>query len=206
MFITINRLLKILLFLLLFLPFLTLTVQAEIWQELKGELQKQLEEDPQDVLLNFQLGVAQAKLGEIEKAFERFNEMKELEGTIKPEEVPAYYLELLQEGEDTLIHLSYLAFAYHVINDYQKSREAFEELIQLEPHNIWNYNYLALVYRDLQMLTEAEQVLLDSLALESNNYTRFILGLVYYDQGRYVRALVEFGRARSVARSIFEMQ
>lgn len=199
-------LLKSLLLLLLFVVSFTPLVYSKTWTVLEEEMKERLQDNPQDLLLNFQLGVAYAKTGKIEKAFESFNQMKEKEDTIKPEEVPAIYQQRLEDGGDPLIHLSYLAFAYHVLNDYQQSRAAFEELLVLEPKNIWNYNYLGLVYRDLKMLPEAEQVLLDSLSLESNSYTRFILGLVYYDQGRYVRALIEFGRARDVAKTIFDMR
>ncbi len=181
---------------------LPLSASSHSWKEIEEELIDDLEKSPHDLLLTFELSVCYAKTGRIEEAYALFNALKEMDSTIKPEEVPAIYREKLEEGEgeEYPINLSYLAFAYYVINDYQSAIEAFMELIDLEPDSIWNYNYLALIYRDLDLLLEAEKILKESLVLEENSYTRFILGLTYYDQGRYVRALLEFGRARDVAR------
>lgn len=194
------------LFILLLVILFSTLAYASPWPQIEEHIKKELQNNPKDRLLNFQLGVCYAKTGRIKEAFDTFNTLKELKDDLKPEEVPSLYLKRLEEGGDRLLNLSYLAFAYHVINDYQKSKEAFLELIQLEPDNIWNYNYLALVYRDLKELALAEGLLKESLALEQNSYTRFILGLVYYDKGSYLKAIIEFGRARDVARTIFDMR
>lgn len=181
---------------------LPLSASSHAWKEIEEELIHEIEKSPHDLLLTFELGVCYAKTGQIEEAYDLFNALKEMDSTIRPEEVPAIYREKLEEreGEEYPINLSYLAFAYYVINDYQNAVHAFLELIELEPESIWNYNYLALIYRDMGLLQEAEMTLKESLVLEENSYTRFILGLIYYDQGRYVRALLEFGRARDIAR------
>lgn len=188
----------------------SIPASADLWLEVEEEMSKALEKNPHDPLLHFKIGVSYAKTGRVEEAFERFNILKEMEDDIDLEESPSIFIEKIEEegeeGEDYIINLSYLAFSYHVINEYEKCRRAFEELILLEPDNIWNYNFLALVYRDLKLFKEAERVLEKSLMIEKNSFTRFILGLVYYDLGHYIKALIEFGRARDVARTLLELQ
>lgn len=203
-----NKSILLFLILLLYLAsgLLPAPVYANIWYEIEEEMARKLEVNPHDPHLHFQIGVSYAKTGRIEKAYERFDILKEMADAIDLEESISVYMQKIDEGEDYLVNLSYLAFAYYVIKAYEESREALEELVLLEPHTIWNFNYLALVYRDLKLFDKAEKTLLESLEIEKNNYTRFILGLVYYEQGRYIKALIEFGRSRDVARAILDLQ
>ena len=186
-------------FVLLFSP--SLQGENVCWEEVVKENYSLLEEDPEDIFLNFQLGVSYAKTGRVEPAFEKLNTLKDLGGEKIKSQVPEYYQNKLGENntKDYIKNLSYLSFAYYANNENHRAKESFKELISVEPDNIWNYNYLALVHRELEEYQEAQNLLQQSLDIENNNYTRFLLGVAYYDQGKVFRALVQVGRAGSVA-------
>ncbi|MCK8828212.1 tetratricopeptide repeat protein [Natroniella acetigena] len=173
------------------------------WQDIITERDKILGQED-DLKAKYELAVAYANLGEIEKVNDIFDyldeEVEDYEEKI--EEMIEDYQVKLASNPDHIELLNYLAFAYYINRDYQEAEDKFERVIELDPKNIWSYNYLAVVNYKLEDYDRAEENLKYSLELEKNPYTHFLLGANYHKQRNYFRAVYHISRGRRAV-SIF---
>ncbi|TDX53256.1 tetratricopeptide repeat protein [Orenia marismortui] len=170
------------------------------WESIAQEKFILVQQGRSKLVTEYELAVAYANLGEIEEATKIFRNLKEEEVQIEvlQEMIPKYEAALEKESPP-IIAANYLAFAYYISKDYEKSEEKFDLIIDLDPKNIWGYNYRAVVQHKLKEYDKAHQSLMKSLKLDDNEYTHFLLGANYYKTGNIFKALYHVGRGRKAA-------
>lgn len=181
---------------------------AEVdWQKLKIENRNMLKSDPDNILVNFRLVVALANLGKVKEAYILIEGMKEKVSIEKfKEEVDSYIDSLNKKNEkNNLLILNYSAFSEMIRNDYENAAVNFKRIKKIDPENVWIRNYLAASYVELNQYELAETELEKALAIKENEYSRLILGVIYYNQGNYLKALQEFSRSGDLFEIILEM-
>ncbi|SJZ60142.1 tetratricopeptide repeat protein [Selenihalanaerobacter shriftii] len=151
-----------------------------------------------DIKKHFKLGVAYANLGKIDLAKKEFDILNELENEQKTEQIIEEYKIKSKKDPNNLFYLNYLGFAYYANDDYQLSLDIFKKIVKKDPKNIWSYNYLGTIYGKLENYDEAEKVLKKSMEIESDKYTHFLLGAVYYKSGHIFKALYHMGHSGNV--------
>ncbi len=189
-------------FTLLFNPQLLLAIEQVDWQELHQRSEQKLENYPEDIITNFNYSISLANLGKIEEAYDYFNKMskviplKDFNKALNP------YLQQLDVREDDILLLNYAAFSASFNSTYKKSIKYFERIVELEPDNIWIKNYLAAAYIEVQEYKIAKKILLNTLKIKENQYSHLLLGVIYYNQGETIKALIELSRSGSLATRI----
>lgn len=170
-------------------------VYSENWKNIKNTSKKALDTNPDDIMANFQYSISLANLGKIEEAYNHFElikdeiELDSFNRTLRP------YIKKLEQNPEDILLLNYAAFAATINNDYQKSAEHFENIIEIESKNVWIMNYLAATYLELEKYEKAISILNKATDIKDNKYSHLLLGMVYYKQGRIIRALLEMGKS-----------
>ena len=173
--------------------------QAE-WEEVAQERKENLQENPQDYLSKYELAVAYANLGKIEKATNLFKSLKKVKNEEKKlkKVIKDYEKELAPNKPDIRL-INFLAFAYYTIDDYEESNKLFKDIVSLDAKNIWSYNYLAVTQHELKKYDKAKKTLRKSLEISDNEYTHFLLGANYYKQGNLFQAFYHVRKGRKAA-------
>jgi tetratricopeptide (TPR) repeat protein len=186
-------------FLLIFLIITVLSVNLVLastdkqgfWLALQEECQSELEEKPEDILINYQLSISMVNLGQIEEALEHFNHISSKISLEDFNECIDPYLELLRKNPDDILLLNYAAFSKIINLDYRGSINYFERIIELEPENVWIQNYLAATLVELEEYREADQVLCQAISIKDNRYSHLLLAIVNYKTGNLLKAITE---------------
>jgi tetratricopeptide (TPR) repeat protein len=106
----------------------------------------------------------------------------------------------LETAEDAASHYFTLGVLYDKQGDVTQSIASMKRVISLEPENAEALNYLGYTYADKGIrLDEAEGLIQKALLIRpEDGYIVDSLGWVYYQQGRYEKALRELERAQSL--------
>lgn len=198
----INTYMITLLFILLINPQLLQAVEYVDWKELLQKSSQILENYPEDIIANFNYSISLANLGKIEEAYDYFNKMnnviplKDFNKALNP------YIQQLDEKEDDILLLNYAAFSASFNSKYKESIKYFERILELEPDNVWIKNYLAAAYIEIKEYAKAEEILLNTLKIKENQYSHLLLGVIYYNRGETIKALIELSRSGSLATRI----
>lgn len=165
------------------------------WEKIKNKSKRELSINPDNIILNFKYGIAMANLGMIEEAYDHFDKLakrfsqEDLNNALKP------YLLLLKDNKNDILVLNYAAFSASVNNNYKLSAKYFEDIISLTPENVWIRNYLAATLINLEKYNKAEKVLKDALKIMENDYTHFLLSIVYYKTGQIFKFIGSLGKS-----------
>ncbi|WP_408955066.1 tetratricopeptide repeat protein [Natroniella sp. ANB-PHB2] len=175
------------------------------WQEVITARNKILEQKD-NLEYMYELAVAYANLGEVEKANNIFDHLdEEVEDyEMKIEEMIDDYQIQLASKPDNIELLNYLAFAYYISRDYQQAEDNFERIIEFDPKNIWSYNYLAIVNYKARDYNRAEENLKRSLEIEESQYTHLLLGANYRKQGNFFRGIYHISKGRRAASTFLD--
>jgi tetratricopeptide (TPR) repeat protein len=162
------------------------------WQEIKNISQQNVKNNPDDIMENFRFAIAMANLGEINESYHNFEELREKFSIDEFNRSVKIYLELLKNDEDNLLLLNYAAFYSVINNNYKEGEFYFEKIKSIDPENVWIQNYLATIYLELEKYDRAEKLLHNANKIYDNEYSHFLLAILYYKQGRILKALAEF--------------
>lgn len=173
------------------------------WHEFIAKTKEEIVDNP--AVAYFKLGVAYANLGDFEQMTARFQKIADLEGA---EEVLDQYQDQLEEkwtaNPKDLFLTAQLALMHFSNQEMIAAEYYFERLCALDPFNIWPYNYLAMTKMFLEDNDSAHEILDQSLSLAENNYTRAIKGMLYWQEGRRLRAMGQFARTGALLFQIRE--
>ncbi|ACL69907.1 tetratricopeptide repeat protein [Halothermothrix orenii] len=167
------------------------------WNSVKNQANLILKQDPDNILYSFRLAIAMANLGEIEKSYNYIQGISNRISTQQFNKEIKPYLERLghKENRNNLMLLNYAAFSASINNNHKKAKTYFERIVKLDPDNVWMKNYLAATLLELDFYDQAEDILKKAIKMKSNKYSHLLLGLTYYEQGKYFKALYEFTKS-----------
>ena len=141
-------------------------------------------------------GIACANLGQLPQA------LRELEiagEAAYGDQVAGFVLDKLRQlrrSPDDLLLLNCAAFGTYAFGDFEQSTIYFEDIIRLDPTNVWSRNFCAIVYGQTGEFDRALYHLERSLKLDSENqYTHLLLSAVYKEQQKFLLAIYHYMRA-----------
>jgi tetratricopeptide (TPR) repeat protein len=150
--------------------------------------------DPQSL---FWAAVAYANLGRIEEARQAFERLDKADPARRvAEPVKAESRRLQADNPGDLRALNGLAFLAYAEGDYETAGKQFESVVALDPQNPWPRCYWGYSLGKSGRVNEAVKGLEEGVRrFPENEVLHFLLGLAYYHQGSYVRALLQMAKA-----------
>lgn len=200
-----NLLILLIITVLLFAFSLTTTAESRYnWEELIETTQIQLEENKEDIILNYTLAVAYANTGEIKKAYQIIDVFG---SSVSREDFNTAVSPYLAEWEnyknhDNLLLLNYAAFKEVINKNYQEATSLFEYIFEIDPDNLWALNHAAAALVEVPRYDKALQYANQALEMEENEYSHLIKGYVHYEQGNYFKALMEAANSRNLFKAL----
>ena len=152
--------------------------------------------DSEDVESQLLRGIAFANLGRLPEAFKEF----EIAGQeTHTDEVADFVLDKvrdLRRTPDDLLLLNCAAFGSYAFGDFTQSTGYFEDVIRLDPNNVWARNFCAIVYGQAGQLDKAQNHLKGALSLDpKNQYTHLLMSAVYKEKNQYLMAVYHYLQA-----------
>lgn len=172
------------------------------WSEEKAISQKMLAHDPNDILANFRLAIALVNLGKIEEAYDFFQQISDEIDQQEFNDTLAPTLNRLEQEPDNLRLLNYAAFSSSINQEYDQAINYFQDILLLEPKNIWIMNYMAATYLEQEKYEQARDIVNKAIKIKDNKYSHFVLGMISYKEGNYIKALLEFSRSGNLLSKI----
>jgi len=157
-----------------------------ITPELKEEIKVKKEavaNAQNDPLAHFDLAITYAYTNNIENGWLELKKVNDLDPTFKHKALTMYIEKVTECTSDWRLRFR-LAFAYY-FND--KKREAIRELdnvLKIDPYNVWAYGYIALIYGELGEIDLAMKYTKQGLKIDSNVAAlHLLLSEGYYKKG-----------------------
>ena len=174
------------------------------WQELIKNSREQISENKSDVILNYTLAVAYANTGEIVKAYDIIDvfgssvSREEFNTAVSP------YLDDWEDykNQDDLLLLNYAAFRDVINKNYRDAVAIFEYIFEIDPNNLWAINHAAAALMEIEEYDKALEYANQALSMQENEYSHLIKGVVYYERGNYVKALLEAASSRRLVKAL----
>lgn len=209
MLIFLNKSCLVSILLVLCLTVFPLNISAESnynWNQIIKSSQKQLQDNKKDIVLNYTLAVAYANTGEIIKAYEIIDvfgssvSRQDFNTALSP------YLRDWEnyQNQNDLLLLNYAAFREVINENYIEAVSLFEYIYQIDPQNLWALNHAAAALAEAEDYKKALSYANEALSIKKNEYSHLIKGVVYFERGNYVRALLEAASSSSLFRALVD--
>ncbi|WP_111571355.1 tetratricopeptide repeat protein [Halanaerobium saccharolyticum] len=174
------------------------------WEELINTTQKQLNQNKNDIVLNYTMAVAYANTGEIKKAYDIIDVFG---SSVSRKDFNAAVSPYLAEWEnyksyDDLLLLNYAAFREVINKNYREAVSLFEYIFEIDPNNLWALNHAAAALVEFEEYEKALNYADQALSIQENEYSHLIKGYAYYENGNYFRAALEAASARNLFRAL----
>lgn len=165
-------------------------------------LKLQVEKDPNNPDLHFELAMAYSRSSSIEKGWPELQKVDDLDPGYADKLIKKSMAKLKANPKDTEVRYR-LAFGYYFKGLKDKddkfkkmARDEFDSIVKIDPKHVWAMNYLGYLYAEENNLDKAIELWKQSLAIDPNNpVTHFVLGHGYYRKGEVKKALMEIGKA-----------
>ncbi|HKL74501.1 MAG TPA: hypothetical protein VJ881_00415 [Halanaerobiales bacterium] len=168
------------------------------WQDYKEQNINNLKNDislKKEVIYNYNLAISYANLGEITNSQNTLDKIERKFGKNKFNKIIYPYIkEIDYNNTENLLDLNYAAFYYLINENYTESSKYFNQIITIEPKNVWAINYLAGNYIILEKYKIAENLLIKADNIKSNEFTNLLYGYIYYEKGNYLKAFSKFSK------------
>jgi len=141
-----------------------------ITKELEKELavkQAAVKATPDDPDVRFDLAITMAYTNNLQDGWNNLKKTVELDPTYRKRGLDLYIQKVIADPSDWRLRFR-LAFAYYF---NERKREAIRELdnvIKIDPYNVWAYGYIALIYGELNEVDTAMSYTKRGLAVDSN--------------------------------------
>lgn len=174
------------------------------WQELIKNSREQIGENNSDIMLNYTLAVAYANTGEIVKAYDIIDVFG---SSVSREEFNTAVSPYLNDWEDyknqdNLLLLNYAAFRDVINKNYRDAVAIFEYIFEIDPDNLWALNHAAAALMEIEEYDKSLEYANQALSMQENEYSHLIKGVVYYEKGNYVKALLEAASSRRLVKAL----
>ncbi|MBU0630938.1 MAG: tetratricopeptide repeat protein [Candidatus Margulisbacteria bacterium] len=148
------------------LPSIAWRITPELQKELNTK-QEAVRANPNDPGTRFDLAITMAYTNNLQDGWNNLKKTVELDPGFKKKGLELYEKKVTEDPGDWRLRFR-LAFAYYF---NERKREAIRELdnvIKIDPYNVWAYGYLALIYGELGETETAMAATKKGLAIDSN--------------------------------------
>lgn len=172
------------------------------WSDLREKSYKKIEQAPNNIQANYDYLISLVNLGEIKSAYNTIDKFEDNFDEKKfAKKITPYFQELVKCPKNILI-LNYTAFYGVVVKDYELSIKYFDRILDLTPENYNIRNFLAASYIELEKYDLALREANRALVTKDNEFSHLLLGVIYYENGNFLKAISEFSKSGSLGREI----
>jgi tetratricopeptide (TPR) repeat protein len=162
---------------------------AGAWR-ITPDLQKELAQkqaavrvSPNDAQARFELAITQAYTNNIIDGMSTITKIPKIDPVFKNKALQIYIDKVKANPQDWKLRFR-LAFVYYFNDEKKDAIREFDNVLILDPNNIWAYGYQALVYGDLGNVDKAIELAKKGLAIDSNAAAlHLLLSEGYYKKG-----------------------
>lgn len=209
MLIFLNKSLLISILIVLTLTVFSLNISANSnynWNQIIKNSQTQLKDNKKDIVLNYTLAVAYANTGEIIKAYDIIDVFG---SSVSRQDFNTALSPYLRDWENyhnqsDLLLLNYAAFREVINENYAEAVSLFEYIYQIDPQNLWALNHAAAALAENENYKKALAYANKALSIKKNEYSHLIKGVVFFEKGNYVRALLEAASSSNLFRALVD--
>ncbi|MBU1026545.1 MAG: hypothetical protein KKA31_02325 [Candidatus Margulisbacteria bacterium] len=162
---------------------------AEGWRitdELKEEIKikkEALEKNPDDAHAHFDLAITYAYTNHIIDGWAKLKKVVEIDPSFKKTGLRMYIKKVTAEPNDWRLRFR-LAFAYYFNDKKEAAIRELDNVILIDPYNVWAYGYIALIYGEMGETDKAMEYCKRGLAIDSNVAAlHLLLAEGYYKKG-----------------------
>jgi len=159
----------------------TITKELKADQEEKQWLVKVHPNDPQ---AHFELAITYAYTNKIEEGLNELKVVDKLDSKFAPKALKIYSVRVKMYPNDWKTRFRY-AFTLYFNKKKQEAIKEFERVIKLDPKNVFAYGYIAIIYGELDEVSEAIDYCKEAIAIDSNVAAlHLLLATGYYKKGQ----------------------
>ena len=166
----------------------------KITPELQEELnikQAAVNKDPNSAAARFDLAVTQAYTNKLIDGMNSIKEIPKLDKTYKEKALDIYLAKVIANPSDWRLRFR-LAFAYYFNDMKLDAIREFQNVLIIDPYNVWAYGYLALLYGEIGEVDKAIAITKEGLAIDNNVAAlHLLLGEGYYKKGDSWKGFLE---------------
>ncbi len=156
-------------------------------KELKNEIEENqwlVKVHPKDPQYHFELAITYAYSNRIEDGLNELKKVDQLDKTFAPKALKIYSKKARLFPNEWKIRFRY-AFALYFNDKKKEAIKEFENIIKLDPKNVFSYGYIATIYGEMDEVDEAIEYSKKALAVDSNVAAiHLLLGAAYYKKGQ----------------------
>jgi tetratricopeptide (TPR) repeat protein len=177
-------------------------VKEPNWQALKEKSNNTLQNEPNEIMANYDLTISLVNLGDIKAAYNNINKIgSDFEEQKFVKKVSPYLYEICKYQENILL-LNYAAFYGVIVEDYNFSIKYFNKILQLTPENYNIRNFLSASHLELEEYDLAIKEAKKALETKDNEFSHLLLGAIYYETGNILKALNQLSKSGSLGRKL----
>lgn len=164
-----------------------LAFSFELSKDLKSETEEKqwlVKVHPKDPQYHFELAITYAYSNRIEDGLNELKKVDEIDKTFAPKALQIYAKKARLFPNDWKIRFRY-AFALYFNNKKKEAIKEFENIIKLDPKNVFSYGYIATIYGEMNDVDKAIEYSQKAIEIDSNVAAiHLLLGTAYYKKGR----------------------
>lgn len=170
-------------------------------RERQVSLVNQINADPRNVDLRFELAMEYAASGWIELGWEQLKLVPKLHDNYAEVVYEKYNRMITNDPTQWTAHFR-LAFAYYFMDKKSDAIRSFERVLELNPTHVWSMGLIGVLYGEKKNYTEVIKWSKKALKINNNaTAIHFLLGQAYYETGNYFGVIgqtLSVGRLKSI--------
>ncbi|MDI6730968.1 MAG: hypothetical protein QME05_00100 [Candidatus Margulisbacteria bacterium] len=141
-----------------------------ITKELKKELAEKttyVKKNPKDPEAQFELAVTQGYTNHLLEGMSSLKKVNDIDPQFKLEALEIYFNKVLEDPNDWKLRFR-LAFIYYFNDRYPEAIRELNNVLIIDPYNVWAMGYLALLYGYMNEVDKAIAITKQALKVDSN--------------------------------------
>jgi len=157
------------------------TITPDLAQEIAAK-EKTVQLHPHDPYAYFDLAISYAYSNKVEEGWATLKKVVEIDPKYPPLGLRTCQEKAIRDPNDWKLRFR-LAFALYFNNRKDEAIEQFENVLKIDPKNIWAYGYIAMILGEQGKVDKAVEYTKKAIALDSNvAVLHYLLGQGYYKQ------------------------
>ena len=166
----------------------------QLTDDLKSEIEEKewlVKVHPNDARAHFELAITYSYSNKIESGLNELKKVDKIDPKFAPKALKIYSKKARLFPNDWKIQFRY-AFTLYFNNKKKEAIKVFENIIKMDPKNIFSYGYIATIYGEMNEVNLAIEYSKKALGIDSNVAAiHLLLGAAYYKNNQAVLGFQE---------------